>query len=342
MSDDSIINDNIKGIKDSGSNKKEKEGSKKKKGSKKKEGSKKKKGDKKKKGSKKKEGSNKNIPLFNSRYNNNYVYTQQPLEHNLLSTTMPLEQATMPLEQATMPLKQATMPLEQAITVPLEQAIMPLKQATMPLEHDLLPITVPLEQAHLKQPLINKIEETEKRKKELEKEHNEILERIELNKNVKYVSPKEENLIKFKNNIIKKVFNVDLVGGYGIKGKSEPSVETGKSEPSVETGKSKPSVETGKSKPSVEIVEVRTPFENKLSILNHIKNNYDLTNKKKRNVVFLNKENKPETLVVNTQMMKNYLKHVNEGSTNTPLQHIITNHTGGYSTSYSISYLIMQ
>jgi hypothetical protein len=259
-----------------------------------------------------------------------------PLEHNLLPTTVPLEQTTVPLEQA---------------TLPLEQATLPLKQATMPLEHDLLPTSVPLEQALLKQPLINKIEETEKRKKELEKEHNEILKRIELNKNVKYVSPKEENLIKFKNNIIKKVFNVDLVGGSGVNGKSEPSVETGKSKSSVETGKSKPSVETGKSKssvetgkskPSVEIVEVRTPFENKLSILNHIKNNYDLTNKKKINVVFLNKENKPETLVVNTQMMKNYLKHVNEGSTNTPLQPIITNHTGGYSTSYSISYLIMQ
>jgi hypothetical protein len=176
------------------------------------------------------------------------------------------------------------------------------------------------EQTLLKQPLIskvNRLEEIEKRKKELEKEHNQILESMKLNKNVKYVNPKEENLIKFKNNIIKKLFNIDLVGGSGIKSNS-----------------------------SMEIVEVRTPFENKLSILNHIKNNYDLTNKKKINVVFLNKENKPETLVVNTQMMKNYLKHVNEGSTNAPLQPIVSNPVGGYSTGYStgysISYLIMQ
>lgn len=106
-----------------------------------------------------------------------------------------------------------------------------------------------------------------------------------MNKNVKYTSPKEQNLIKFKNNIIKKVFNVDLVGGSNVSNNT-----------------------------SVEIVEVRTPFKNKLSILNHIKNNYDLTNRKKINIIFLNEQNKPETIVVNTQMMKNYLKHVNDYS----------------------------
>jgi hypothetical protein len=204
---------------------------------------------------------------------------------------------------------------------------------------------------------VNRLEEIKNRKIELENEHNQILESMKLSKNVKYINPIEENLIKFKNNIIKKVFNVDLIGGSG--GISKPSVETGISKPSVETGISKPSVETGKSKPSVEIVEIRTPFENKLSILNHIKNNYDLTNRKKINVVFLNKENKPETLVVNTQMMKNYLKHVNDygygsGSQELPTSkgtHVTTvnkhdiNLCGGNISNnhdYSLSFLIMQ
>jgi len=93
--------------------------------------------------------------------------------------------------------------------------------------------------------------------------------------------------------------------------------------------------------------------------LNHIKNNYDLTNRKKINVVFLNKENKPETLVVNTQMMKNYLKHVNDygygsGSQELPTSkgtHVTTvnkhdiNLCGGNISNnhdYSLSFLIMQ
>jgi hypothetical protein len=220
---------------------------------------------------------------------------------------------------------------------------------------------------------VNRLEEIKNRKIELEKEHNQILESMKLSKNIKYINPKEENLIKFKNNIIKKVFNVDLAGGSGPNsnssietgksnssvetgksnssvetGKSNSSVEMGKSNSSVETGKSNSSVETGKSNSSVEIVEIRTPFENKLSILNHIKNNYDLTNKKKINVIFLNKENKPETLVVNTQMMKNYLKHTSNMTTNTTILKAslptdASNKIGGnIRINYNLSYLIMQ
>jgi hypothetical protein len=247
----------------------------------------------------------KNIPLFKTRYNNkhnfnidifnqfmnnnesnevtslSYLQTsiQQPLQ--TLKTIEPLK--TLEPLNISEPLK-ITEPLRTLeplkISEPL-QTLEPLKISEQLQTLEPLKISEPL------QPLVENNIKKQNLLKELEVQRNAILQRISDDKDSKSVGNKEHNLLNFKNNVIKKIYNIDLVaiggGGGGSGGGS-----------------------------GIKVIEIKTPFKNKLEIANHIKNNYDLTDKKKINVIFLNEQNKPELFVLSTQMMKNYLKYEKE------------------------------